>query len=503
MVVASSINNLYYLQNHKIGKFKYKNNTISAKQLLTHNGVILASQTNKGLYIISDTNNIELFDTLPLKSIINFCVSGNKIILNANQGLFSFDLASKKLQSLSNTVNLPINSLELISGDTNFIYATELNTIVKFSNKIKINSSYKIPINITKILVNNIECKSLTELSHTENNISIYFDVINYKFPRNVMIKYRLNTDDIWKEITALQGYITISLLPPGKYSLQIEVANFKGANPIKIDFEINQPYYITWWFIAVIVLVSSGLVMFVMYIRIKNIHYTNKLTLEKVELEKDLRQSLLTSIRAQMNPHFIFNALNTIHSFIYTNDKKNASEYLIKFSDLTRLILEMSEKESVSLKEELQALELYLSLENVRLNELLDYNFIIDSAIVKDYIRIPPMIIQPYVENAIKHGLLHKKSDKKISIYFTLKNQVLIITIEDNGVGRYRSKQINRNQNRTHKSFSTQANKKRIEILNQNKEKLKTGIEIIDLYDEKNIPLGTRVIIEIPTIIV
>ncbi|MFA9213610.1 MAG: sensor histidine kinase [Candidatus Methylacidiphilales bacterium] len=502
MIVAASINNLYYLKNFRIGKFKYNNSSISAKQLIQHNGLIFAAQTNKGLYVISDTNKVMLFDALPLKSITNFCISGNKLIINCNQGLYSLDLTTRKLQSLLNSINFPNNSFELLSGDDNYIYATELNSIVKFNNKVKTKTAYKTPINITKILVNNIEYKSLNKLQHTENNISIYFDVINYKLPRNLIIKYRLNTDDVWKEIPALQGYITLSLLPPGKYDLQIEVANEKGTNPIKIEFEIKQQLYKTWWFIVLIVLVSSGLVMFVMYIRIQNIRFTNKLRLEKVELEKDLRQSLLTSIRTQMNPHFIFNALNTIHSFIYTNDKKNASEYLIKFSDLTRLILEMSEKESVSLKEELQALELYLSLENVRLNEMLDYNFIIDSAIVKDYIRIPPMIIQPYVENAIKHGLLHKKGDKKISIYFTLNNQVLIITIEDNGVGRYKSTQINKSQNRVHKSFSTRANKKRIEILNQDKDKLKTGIEIIDLYDEKNNPLGTRVIIEIPVII-
>lgn len=502
MIVASSINNLYYLKNYRVGKFKYKNNSISAKQLIQHNGLIFASQTNKGLYIISDTNKVILLDTFPLKSIVNFCVSGNKLIINSNQGLYSLDLTTKKLQSLSNTINFPNNSFELISGDNNFIYATELNSIVKLSNKVITKIAYKTPINITKILVNNIEYKAINKLLHSENNISIYFDVINYKLPRNLTIKYRLNKDDSWKEIAALQGYITMSLLPPGKYNLQIEVANEKGSNPINIDFEIQQQFYKTWWFIILIILISSGLVMFVMYIRIQNIRYTNKLRLEKVELEKDLRQSLLTSIRTQMNPHFIFNALNTINSFIYTNDKKNASEYLIQFSDLTRLILEMSEKESVSLKEELQALELYLSLENVRLNEMLDYNFIIDSAIVKDYIRIPPMIIQPYVENAIKHGLLHKKGAKKISIYFTLNNQVLIITIEDNGVGRYKSIQINKSQNRVYKSFSTQANKKRIEILNQDKDKLKTGIEIIDLYDEKNNSLGTRVIIEIPIIV-
>jgi LytS/YehU family sensor histidine kinase len=227
-----------------------------------------------------------------------------------------------------------------------------------------------------------------------------------------------------------------------------------------------------------------------------------NKILLDKVTLEKDLRQSLLTSIRTQMNPHFLFNALNTIQSFIYTNDKKNASEYLVKFSDLTRLILEMSEKESVTLKEEIQALELYVKLESVRFNDKLDYNFIVDANIAKDYIRIAPMIIQPYVENAIKHGLLHKKEDKKLFIYITMSKSMLTITIEDNGVGRVKSNEINMLKNKKHVSFSSNANKKRIEILNQNKEERITGIETIDLYDENKLPIGTRVVIEIPVML-
>lgn len=503
LFLASSSNNIYWFNNDTLGIVKFKNNNISAKNMFCFNNVVYASQNNKGLYIINDTNQAELFDTLPFKSISSFCVSGNNLMLNTNLGLFSFNLKTHHVQNISNKYNLTTQSFDLILGDKDYIYATEANSIIRLNNTFNRVSNYKIPINITKILVNNVEHKSITKLAHTENNISIYFDVISYKIPRNVIIKYRLNPDDDWKEINAQQGYINISLLPPGNYHFQMEVANYQGLNPVEINFEIKQPYYRSWWFIVLIVLLSSGFVMFIMYLRIQNIRYKNKLLLEKIMLEKDLRQSLLTSIRTQMNPHFIFNALNTIHSFIYTNDKKNASEYLVKFSDLTRLVLEMSEKESVSLKEEIQALELYLSLENVRFNEMLEYNFIIDSAIVKDYIRIPPMIIQPYVENAIKHGLLHKKNDKRISIYFTLNNQVLIITIEDNGIGRYKSNEINKSRSKTHKSFSTQANKKRIEILNQDKDKLKTGVEIIDLYDEQKRPLGTRVIIEVPVVIV
>lgn len=502
LFIASSINNIYWLSNKKVGTIKYNGNPISAKHLLTYNDTIFASQTNKGLYIISDTNKVTLMNNEPFKSINNFCVSGNNLILNTNFGLYSFNLKSKQISNLSNNINYPTLYFDLIEGDSNHIYATDLNTIVKLGNKIPHNKAYKTPLYINKILVNNLPKPDLLNLNYLENNITIFFDIINYKLPKEILIKYRLNYDDTWKIVRANQGFINFSLLSGQNYNIEIQLANTEGANSTIIKIRIAPPYYKTWWFIMLIILFGAGLTLLIMFIRIKSLNYKNKLIIEKVMLEKDLRQSVLTSIRTQMNPHFIFNALNTIHSFIYTNDKKNASDYLVKFSDLTRLVLEMSEKEAVTLKEEIKALELYLSLENVRLNEMLDYNFIIDSSIVKDYIRIPPMIIQPYVENAVKHGLLHKKGEKKLFIYFTLNKHLITITIEDNGIGRAKSKEINLIKAKSHKSFSTNANKKRIEILNQSQEGKKTGVDIVDLFDENKMPNGTRVIIEIPIVV-
>lgn len=499
---ASSVSNIFYFNNQFINTLRFNGKPISARNMVIHNNKIYASQINKGLYVITDTSHIELIDTLPLRTISNFCISGNKIIVNCNEGLFSLDMNTKQLENISQKYNFPTQSFELLAGDDNFIYASEGNSILKIRNQFKKHNPYKIPIAVTNMMVNGSKVNSLDNLGHTQNNIVIYFDIISFKLPKNVLIKYRLNEYDNWKEIRAIQGFITLNLLPPGNYNLQIELANYNANNTIAIPININPPYYKTWWFIVLIILLTSGLVLIIMLYRIKGIKLQNKLHLEKVILEKDLRQSLLASIRTQMNPHFIFNALNTIHSFIYTNDKINASEYLVKFSELTRLILEMSEKELVTLKEEIQALELYLSLENVRFNNLLDYNFIVDSSIVKDYLRMPPMLIQPYVENAIKHGLLHKKGEKKLFIYFTLTQHLLTITIEDNGVGRAKSFEINKNRNKSHHSFSTTANKKRIQILNESNNTVQTGVETIDLYNENNEPIGTRVIIEIPLIL-
>ncbi len=499
---AASINNVFCFNNTFFDTIKYKGNSITAKFLLEENNIIYAVENNKGLYIIKDSSSIKLLNDEPLKSISSICISGQNIIVLTNLGLYKINLASLKVQNITNLYNLPSNKFEILASDENYIYATEANTVVKLENLNFKKTSYKTPISISKILVNGENLKDLLNLKDNQNNLDIYFDIINFKYPKNIAIKYKLNEEDDWKFVNANQGQININSLSPGNYTFEIQLVNEIASNVVKFNFIIFPPFYKAWWFIISIIVVSSGLVLLIMSIRIRIINMNNKILLDKVTLEKDLRQSLLTSIRTQMNPHFVFNALNTIQSFIYTNDKKNASEYLVKFSELTRLILEMSEKESVTLKEEIQALELYVKLESVRFNDMLDYNFIVDANIAKDYIRIAPMIIQPYVENAIKHGLLHKKEDKKLFIYITMNNSMLTITIEDNGVGRVKSNEINRVKNKMHVSFSSNANKKRIEILNQNKEERITGVETIDLYDENNLPIGTRVIIEIPVML-
>jgi LytS/YehU family sensor histidine kinase len=200
------------------------------------------------------------------------------------------------------------------------------------------------------------------------------------------------------------------------------------------------------------------------------------------------------------MNPHFIFNALNTIQSYIYLNEKDNAILYLVKFSDLTRMILEMSNHEKISLADEIKTLMLYLDLEKMRFEDTLFFDVFIAENIVADNIKIPSMLIQPYVENAVKHGLLHKKDDRKLFIRFTHEDDILTVEIDDNGIGRKKSQLINAARKNKHESFSTIANQKRLELLNLGFND-HIGIEIIDKSDEKKQASGTKVILRIPLI--
>ena len=223
-----------------------------------------------------------------------------------------------------------------------------------------------------------------------------------------------------------------------------------------------------------------------------------NELLSQKMKLEQELQQSMLASIKSQMNPHFLFNALNTIQSYIYTNDKENASQYLGKFSTLTRMILDMSNKDIVTIAEEIKALQLYLELEQLRFEDKLKYTFNVDNNISTETTFIPSMLIQPYVENAIKHGLLHKKNDWFLSLHFTKANEGITIIIDDNGIGRKRSEELNKHKAKHHQSFATNANRKRLEILNRGLMQ-HIALEVIDKKDSYGNSLGTSVKLFIP----
>ena len=217
--------------------------------------------------------------------------------------------------------------------------------------------------------------------------------------------------------------------------------------------------------------------------------------------MEKELIESRQTALRSQMNPHFLFNALNSIQEMIMVNEKKLAGQYLGKFADLMRMYLNQSRKNTIALSEELEALNLYLDLEKVRFEDSLRIYYEVAPDLDVDNIIIPPMLIQPYVENAFKHGLLHRQYNRLLKIKFDYQSspKILLCTIEDNGVGREKSAEINLQRALYHESFSSSATQKRLELLNYNK-KHPIVVVLEDLKDESSgDAIGTRVVLQIP----
>ena len=230
------------------------------------------------------------------------------------------------------------------------------------------------------------------------------------------------------------------------------------------------------------------------------NLHKKRNEELLAIEsLNANLRQSQLKGIKAQMNPHFLFNSLNTIQSYILKNEKSKASVYLGKFSNLIRKVLNQSEEEYISLFSEIETLTIYLELEKMRFENVLEYEIVQSENLNKELSYIPSMIIQPFIENALKHGLIHKKENRKLLIQISneANSKEIVCTIEDNGIGREASARMNKFKLQ-HQSFASEATIKRIQLLNQGK-KSKIEVEIIDLKDSHQEPIGTKVILKIP----
>ena len=201
-----------------------------------------------------------------------------------------------------------------------------------------------------------------------------------------------------------------------------------------------------------------------------------------------------LKSLRSQMNPHFIFNALNSVNHFISQQDERAANRFLSEFSQLMRLVLDNSQEDFISLKEEQEMLTLYLKLEHYRFRDKFDYEFKMDAEINSEEIALPPMLIQPYIENAVWHGLRYKESKGKLSVHFTRRPYEIEVTIEDDGIGRRRSAEIKTANQKRHNSAGLRNIEQRLDILN-NVHKSNYRVSIHDLPGDS----GTRVTIHLP----
>ncbi|MGH1337669.1 MAG: histidine kinase [Aureispira sp.] len=341
------------------------------------------------------------------------------------------------------------------------------------------------------------------QFKYFEKELEVVLEVPYLRDRTTLTYYYRLlGLGEEWNELPVSQNRILYNSLSSGRYSLEIQVRDSKRYKvPIThYEFTIALPFWETWWFISACILGIILLVSLFFWVRINILKQQNALLLGKKAIEKQLVESQQTALRSQMNPHFLFNALNSIQEMIIVNDKNAASNYLGKFADLMRLYLNQSQEERVTLAEELEALQLYLELEQVRFEESLEVELKVMSDLSPDELTLPPMLVQPYVENAFKHGLLHKAKDRQLYVEFSVDfiKQQLRCLIRDNGVGRARSAEIKNAQIIPHTSFASSATQRRLELLNYNRNNLIT-VTIEDLVGEKGQGIGTAVYLCVP----
>jgi LytS/YehU family sensor histidine kinase len=214
----------------------------------------------------------------------------------------------------------------------------------------------------------------------------------------------------------------------------------------------------------------------------------------QKTELLNELEKVKVKALQSQMNPHFIFNCLNSIRLFYLNNDLEKGDDYITKFSRLIRSILNFSRMDDISLKEELDTLSLYMEFERMRFQNKFDFDIKVNSQLDLSSVRVQSLLLQPFVENAIWHGLMPLKSSGKVMITVeSHKENSIVINIEDNGIGREKAKEFSKSSTQKHKSFGLQITKERLELLKHSNNKSASFV-IIDLYDKAGEPKGTKV---------
>ncbi|MDE3236297.1 MAG: histidine kinase [Bacteroidota bacterium] len=508
LTLAACAGDLYTIRNDSIHKLLFNNASISTQSLFFRKGQLFIGTINKGVLVynhgftsISTREGLRSNTILLIKAINDtaFLLEPDCIqVLNLNT------------HAITQTLPLP----ETISGS---IY-----DLIIFNNKIQITTSRKIYSYRTflhatagssmyllsaQYSIDDAVKEMTTSIPHQYNSIQFKVGFPYFNLMDNINIQYRLKgaNNDSWETIAYTDKPIIFYALSAGNYRFECRaVLNNKviSANTASYAFTILPPFWQQQWFYVVLIILLFALVMAVYRYSAAIARRANEKVITQIELEKKMIESSLTSIRAQMNPHFIFNALNTIQSYVYSSDKQSASNYLGRFSTLIRNILEYSQKDHITLSEEINFIKNYCELEKKKFNPTeIEVSVIVDPALFTDEIPIPPMILQPYIENAFKHGLFHKTGFKKLVITFTHGHEAgrapyCSITIEDNGIGREKSMQINA-QRKMHTSFSLTANNERVFLLNRIK---KDSVRVIfhDLHNEKGEASGTKVEVQI-----
>ena len=413
------------------------------------------------------------------------------LYVQTRSGIFMYDnkrdrfiqLGQKTEVNIQTTYNLVvIDSILHILGYQN--KSLDLRKI-KFEKDLPKIIFENITINDERVNKSNLEVLSL---KHNENNINFSYNALAFNDPSSIKFRYRLDDLSEWFYPHNYSNNIYLSSLNSGDYNFQLSATDGSGewTLPIEWPFIIKAVYWKSWWFfLTIIFLIGTSGFIFYRY-RMNQIRKIGKMQIQLAELKSE-------SLRSQMNPHFVFNALNSIKSYIIKNNREEAADYLTTFSELIRAVLRNSTQKEISLKDEIEALSLYLQIENLRLNQKFVYNIEIADDINASMVAFPPLIIQPFVENSIWHGFTNKKENGLLNIIIYRDKSKLIIEIIDDGIGREASKKIEKSRDRK-RSYGIAITKTRLHNIME-----KADIEIEDIYNDLAENCGTKVVIHLP----
>lgn len=473
-----------------------------------YDGDIWVGTTTSGLYRVSaDMTNTERISSIKDKVISSLVVDKhNTVWVFTKSGIYKY--------FENGAVTHYVEDDGIVSSDFNFnaaainlngdVFAGTKIGLVKFNiDRIDNRKPSTTAIRITdmevagKNLTGKVYEDSLIELLWKENDITFNLTLTDYATSK-YKFRYKLvGNDDIWTYLKTGQNRASYTNIPPGKYRFIAEVDKGKDewSHTSGFSITIHPAIWQTTWFkvfvVSVLLLICLGLVRW---------RFNMSLKKQKVrlELEKKIAMAEMDALRSQMNPHFIFNTINSIQGYILDGNDIKANDYLTRFAKLMRLFLESSKSKFVLLDYELELIELYLSLEKLRFEDKFEYEINFDRKILNRNKLIPSLLIQPFLENAIKHGLVHRTTKGKLKIVIEEGgnniNRISIL-IDDNGIGRKKSAIINSKVRKKHKSRGMEIIRDRIKTFNF----IEDNEITIDIIDKELPAQGTIIHMSLP----
>jgi ligand-binding sensor domain-containing protein len=462
-----------------------------------NDSLLIVATENYGLYFFN--RRTKVFDRIPVNedrphwSVYAVATdTAGKIWFSADYTIGNYDPANKKAFVCQPEKGLINTSF---SGCT-FLHSTAGKWITWTSAEIvsflpdKINSIRKrtMPVTITgfRVFSNPLFIDSLIarqkpiRLSYKENFIGIEFSSLQFSDIERTKYYYRLEGVDPDWVYGGTRGYAGYTNLPPGNYIFRVRTEDDDSSRvTASLSIRIAAPFWATIWF-RVLVVVAAAALPFLLF------RWYNRSLRQEARMKQQIATTEMMALRAQMNPHFIFNCINSIDALIQSNDKYLATVCLNKFARLIRNILDSSKQNTVSLARDLETLQLYIDLELFRNENKFTAEIQVAETLLEEDCRVPPLIVQPYVENAILHGLRHREgSNGKLIITISKKDEHLIFLIEDNGVGRSAAASPSQ-----HRSYGMEMSRDRVNLFNREEN---IPVIITDLVQD-GLPAGTRV---------
>ncbi|MGE0562362.1 MAG: sensor histidine kinase [Flavobacteriales bacterium] len=470
--------------------------SIYSTGIIEHNKSIWVATKGRGIYQFENgkikqhlTSKKELLSNIIYKII----AIDNTLFITHELGLQVYDIQTGKSSNFDQTDGLFSNRITDFAIQNNMAWIITNKGLQFFNYKDVSKNLSKPNIIINQVFVNDslvdFNSNKTSFFNYNENRIAINFITTSYHHQGRLKYAYKINEiGNKWQYKNFNDNTVDFTSLQSGSYTFIVKSISENGieSTPISYHFIIKPPFWQTWWFYGILASIFVSITIIIYRFELKKQR-------RKIELQNELNASKLIAIQSQMNPHFIFNAINSIQDLILKGDIDNSYNYIIKFSKLVRQTLNFSDKEFIDIEEEIELLETYLELEKLRFKDDFEFKIHINNA---EDIQVPPMLIQPFVENAIKHGLLHKDGLKKVDISFKM-NDTLHCTVTDNGVGRKKAQEIKDRQQKKHQSFSVNATKIRFDIM-KNHYKQSLGVFYTDL-EQNGESSGTKVLINMP----